>query len=398
MSPSALSFGSVNVNAQSLPQTFTVTNTGSQKLNVQGVTSSSSQFIVTGPSLPLPLGPGQSASFQVVFAPTTAGTVSGGITISVNRSSIKTSPLAVSGTGLATAAQPPSAVTYLLSSSAASLNFGSQPVGTTSSQFVTLTNTGNSTVTISQPAVTGAGFAAAGFSGLVLPAGQSTTVTVSFCPLIAGSVTGSVSVASNATNSPAMVTLQGAGMQPQMNVVPSPIGFGSAPIGVSSTQSVTIQNVGTASLSVTQATVSGQGFALTSGLASPLSIAPGGAGRLTIAFTPTSATNFSGVLSLTSNAPGSPQTVVLSGSGAQPAVHSVNLGWSDSSSLAVGFNVYRAQVTGGPYTKVNSALVPTSAYTDNSVQSGTTYYYVTTAVDSSGVETAYSNEAVATVP
>jgi hypothetical protein len=39
-----------------------------------------------------------------------------------------------------------------------------------------------------------------------------------------------------------------------------------------------------------------------------------------------------------------------------------------------------------------------TGYTDNTVQAGVTYYYVTTAVDASGVESVYSNQAQAVVP
>ena len=47
---------------------------------------------------------------------------------------------------------------------------------------------------------------------------------------------------------------------------------------------------------------------------------------------------------------------------------------------------------------LNSGLISATNYTDQTVQSGVTYYYVTTAVDSLGVESIYSNEAAASVP
>jgi carboxypeptidase family protein len=78
--------------------------------------------------------------------------------------------------------------------------------------------------------------------------------------------------------------------------------------------------------------------------------------------------------------------------------HSVALTWDASTSTVSGYNVYRSTVSGTGYTKINSALVPTLAYTDATVVSGTTYYYVATAVDSSGNESVYSNEVSAPVP
>ncbi len=102
-SPSSLSFGSVSVNALSAPQRFTVMNMGSHQITIESVASSSSQFVVTGPSLPLTVNLGQGASFQVVFEPTTVGTFSGTINVSLNRYSREVKSVAVSGTGLATA-------------------------------------------------------------------------------------------------------------------------------------------------------------------------------------------------------------------------------------------------------------------------------------------------------
>ncbi len=87
----------------------------------------------------------------------------------------------------------------------------------------------------------------------------------------------------------------------------------------------------------------------------------------------------------------------VTGYGAVP--HAVTINWTASTSPSVsGYNVYRGTTSGGPYTKVNTALVTTVAYTDNTASAGKTYYYVTTAVDTSGMESGYSNEAVASVP
>jgi hypothetical protein len=78
--------------------------------------------------------------------------------------------------------------------------------------------------------------------------------------------------------------------------------------------------------------------------------------------------------------------------------HQVTLNWTASSSTVSGYNVYRGTTTGGPYTIVNSSLVAGITYVDTTVTSGTTYYYVTQAVNSSNELSAYSNEAQAIVP
>jgi len=106
----------------------------------------------------------------------------------------------------------------------------------------------------------------------------------------------------------------------------------------------------------------------------------------------------SGNVSIASNATGSPAAVPLTGTGVAPVQHSVALNWNASSSTVAGYNVYRGTVSGGPHAKINSSLVVVLDYTDSNVQSGTTYYYVTTAVNSSGNESVFSNEVSGTIP
>ena len=86
-----------------------------------------------------------------------------------------------------------------------------------------------------------------------------------------------------------------------------------------------------------------------------------------------------------------------SGSGGGTTTHSVSLTWKASaSSNVVGYNVYRGTVAGS-YGLLNSMNAGTS-YDDATVQNGQTYYYVVTAVDSGGAESAYSNQSQAVIP
>ena len=81
-----------------------------------------------------------------------------------------------------------------------------------------------------------------------------------------------------------------------------------------------------------------------------------------------------------------------------PVSHSVSLSWTASSSSVVGYNVYRSGQSSGPFVKLNSSPDTATVYIDSAVVAGQTYYYVTTAVNSSGVESSYSNVAKAIVP
>ena len=311
-SPTTLSFGSVTVNSTGTAM-FVVTNNGRGSLPVESATSNHPQFIVSGPTLPMTLSAHGSVTFQVTFQPNSAATFSGTITVKAGPKSGQIAHVSVSGTGLAAAAPPPA--TYLLSPSVSSLVFGNQLVGTGASQSVSLSNTGTGSVTVSQVSYSGTGFSVNGFSGAVtLAAGQSLSLSVGFAPSAAGSVSGSISVVSTATNSPATISLSGTGVQPLITVVPSSISFGSVITGVHNTQTITVQNPGSATLSISQAPLGGTGFTL-SGLSLPLSVAPGGSASFNVGFAPASAGSFSGSLVLTSNAPSSPTSIVLSGTG-----------------------------------------------------------------------------------
>jgi hypothetical protein len=81
-----------------------------------------------------------------------------------------------------------------------------------------------------------------------------------------------------------------------------------------------------------------------------------------------------------------------------PVAHDVNLSWIASTSPAAGYNIYRGTQSSGPFAKINSSLDTATVYTDGTVVSGQMYYYVTTAVDSSGAESGYSNLAQAVIP
>jgi hypothetical protein len=106
-----------------------------------------------------------------------------------------------------------SGTTLLLNPSATSLNFGSVAVSSSKEQDITLTNAGNSSVTISKVSVAGAGYnATGGAAGLILSPNQTATVRATFAPSATGSQGGTITVTSNAKNSPAAIALAGVGV------------------------------------------------------------------------------------------------------------------------------------------------------------------------------------------
>jgi len=282
------------------------------------------------------------------------------------------------------------------------INFGSNVVGTNLSQALIIKNTGTATLTITQITETGSAFFSV--SGFTLPlnvnAGQQTTITVAFLPTSVGPASGNISITSNAPTSPTSVALSGTGIAATLTlgINPTSLSFGNVTTGTSSaTQNVTITNTGNSSVTISQINFGVSGFTMTGGSA-PVTLSPSQNLILTVQFSPTIAGPANGSISIVSNATGSPAAVPVSGTGVAPIQHSATLTWSASTSTVSGYNIYRSTVSGSGYTKINSSLVSALTYTDSTVQSGTTYFYVTTSVDSGGNESSFSNEVTANIP
>ena len=186
-------------------------------------------------------------------------------------------------------------------------------------------------------------------------------------------------------------------LQGTLSASPATLNFGSVNLNNSLPETVTVTNTGSAAATIMSVSISGAEFSL-SPISTPLTLQPLGSVPLTITFTPTVVGPATGTVSVTSNATDPVLNIPLTGTGVSNGPHSVALSWTASTSPVVGYNVYRSTTSGGPYTKLNTTLIPSTSYNDQNVQSGMTYYYVATAVNSAGLESAYSNQAVAVIP
>jgi N,N-dimethylformamidase beta subunit-like protein/HYDIN/CFA65/VesB family protein/centrosomal CEP192-like protein len=330
LTPATLSFGNQTVGTTSAAQTATLQNTGSAPLTINsiGITGTNAgDFAQTNtcPLSPSTLAPGSSCSISVTFSPTLAGSRSASVSVNDNAPA-SPQTVALNGTGVA----PAPAVTF----SPTSLGFGQQQVGTTSSaQSVTLTNTGTGALTISSIGITGTNAGdfsqtnACPIAPSTLAAGSSCSISVTFTPSATGSRSAGVSVADNAPGSPQTVPLSGSGSQPAVTLIPPSLSFGSQLVGTTSTpQTSMLQNTGNAPLHISGIAISGANagdFAQTNDCPlAPSTLLPGAGCSISVTFSPTLAGTRSASVSITDDAPGSPQTVVLSGSGvnAAPAV------------------------------------------------------------------------------
>src|SRR5271156_913745 len=227
----------------------------------------------------------------------------------------------------------------VLSASTATLSFGDVAVGNTASQSLTVTNVGTGVVNVSQATITGAAFTVvSGAPSGALQVGQSVTIQIQFAPAASGAASGAITVVSDASNSPLMISLTGTGAQPGLSVSPASLNFGNMTVGQSTSQVARLTNTGNSSVVINMATVSGAAFGI-SGMSLPTTLPAGQSISFSAQFAPTAAGAATGSISFTDNAPNSPQTLTLSGTG---VATSATLGASPASisfgNVSVGSN------------------------------------------------------------
>jgi hypothetical protein len=203
-SPSALNFGSVATGGTSAVQTVTVSNPTGSAASVSSIatTGDFAQTNTCGSSI----AANGSCTVSVTFAPTATGTRSGSLT--VNAGGV-TNTVSLAGTG--TAPGP------VLNANPGGLSFASTVVGSsTAAQAVTVTNSGTSSASVSGVAVTGDYSQTNNCSTVAV--GASCTVNVKFTPTAGGARTGTLTLTSNANNSPTSIGLSGSGIDSTTNI------------------------------------------------------------------------------------------------------------------------------------------------------------------------------------
>ena len=315
LSPTSLAFSATQVGQASSPQTVTLTNSGGAPLTSISVSVSSGFEVSNGCTTQLAAN--SSCALQVQFAPTVAGSQTGTLTVS---DILRTQTVALSGAGLTPG---------VISVSPASLTFQNQQPGVASApQTLNVTNSGGAPIANLDFAFTGA--AAASYSlgtvtcGATLAAGAGCTAQVIFTPPGIGSVTAALNISSSTLGVQAVsVPLNGSGaISGGLTVSPSPIAFGVAGVGQSSTaQTVTLTNSTASTIPSVSLSVSGP-FSLAAN-ACTVNLASGANCAASVVFSPTATGPASGTLTISSAALASPITVALTGTGFNFTINAV---------------------------------------------------------------------------
>jgi hypothetical protein len=229
------------------------------------------------------------------------------------------------------------------------LSFGTLSVGSTSAPVAIqyLNTNSNSTVNISSITFGTPGTAGSDFTqvfpgtspedcvpGAIKPS-TACNIWVVFSPSAANLRNATLTITDDASTTPHLVTLAGTGSVPKASISPTSLTFASQIVGTTSTaQLVTLRNTGGGSLSISSIAITGTNsgdFSQTNNCGSQ--VAPASSCVINVTFNPSGSGARNGVLTVTDNAPGSPHTVALSGTGGATSSGTISL---SPTSLAFG--------------------------------------------------------------
>jgi hypothetical protein len=288
------------------------------------------------------------------------------------------------------------------------IDFKAVVVGQKNSQTVKITNSTAKSINLRSLHVSGTGFSLSSVEApVLLAAGSHIELSVVFAPPSVAGLTGALVISGPDLKAPASVPLSGEGEKaaPGLAISPAAINFGTRTIKTSTSQSVMLTNTGNISLSISSISVANPVFSV-SGISKGVTLSPGQKLEFQVWFHPTATGNAAATISLDSSAGATPVKLAVAGSASNSTIstpaavpsHSVTLDWTDHDVSAKGYHVYRSEMSGGPFNRINQGTLAATTYKDSEVVGGAHYFYVVTAVGEGSAESAYSNEVSVEIP
>lgn len=249
-----LNFGTQATGVQSAAIVETVTNNQSVALNISGITTTSADFTQTN-TCQQPVAAHGTCTISVFLTPSTSGARNASLLITDDANN-SPQTIALAGSGSSSS----------ISLSATTLAFGNQVMNTVSAgQSVTVSNNGFANVTVNSVSASGDYAETDNCAGTLMTPGQACTITVTFSPVVTGSITGAITINDTASGSPHIVTLSGSGQLPV--TFSANLTFPATNVGSSSaTQSMTLTNNQSQTMTFTSS-VSGEYSAVGNGTA-----------------------------------------------------------------------------------------------------------------------------------
>ncbi len=278
-------------------------------------------------------------------------------------------------------------------------DFGKIPVGDSVTYNIQINNTANIDLTIVSKSEQGSAFSYGKFSvPVVIRPGASAELPIIFQPTAKGQADGTFDLVATGQNGLLIINVSGTGESngnAKLEISPASLNFGNVTVGSSASLQATL-TASNDSVTISSDRSNSSEYSIL-GLDLPLTIPSGQSVPVTIQFAPASSGTAPAKVGFISNAVDSPTVEPVTGTGVSSGSHNVSLSWN-AVGTAVGYNVYRGNTKSGPFDQINTAVDSSTSYTDSTVVSGATYYYVTTAVNAQGEQSGYSNVAEAVIP
>lgn len=212
------------------------------------------------------------------------------------------------------------------------VNFPATIIGQTSSGSTTLRNLGSVALNISSAAASAEFNEIDSCGATVAAGGGSCPMNLTFSPTATGDQTGTLTLTDNALNSPQVVPLKGLGEAAAVSFSTRALTFAAQQVGTnSSTQSVTLDSIGSADLHITSITTS-TAFSVTHNCAADMP--QGSSCILQVTFSPTTAGNVQGTITVNDDALDNPQVITLAGNAYSTSVSVLPLSLTFVSQLA----------------------------------------------------------------
>ena len=301
LSQGSLTFPPAMVGDVTGAQIVTLTNTGTQLMQVASISATTDFSIQTNCTT---IAAGASCAISVTSTPQTAGTHIAALSIASN-----------AATSLEFVSLISTATSSPLQIAPSSLAFPGIALGASATLPVQVTNTGTTPIVFASIATTG-DYAVAGTcpaAGGVLPASTSCTEQVTFAPAATGTRAGQLSFTTSASTQPLTVALSGVGTTSHLAVLPATLSFGDVAVGASSSLQLTLTNHGNAPLSGLALAIDGD--YIVSSPCSTTTLAVAASCTVQITFTPSAGGVRNASLRIASSDPASPAIVPLSGTG-----------------------------------------------------------------------------------
>jgi hypothetical protein len=333
--PAILAFGAVRVNTGKV-LSVTLANTGNATLTVTNFKSAAAQYVpsTTGS---FSIAAGGTKTVQVTFTPTAAQSFPASLTMNTNDPAHASFTIPLTGSGGFPHMVVPGP-----------LDFGNVAVCLSHSLNATVGNTGVVDLHLTAIVVTGAGFTEGSGASIVVPAGGSNNIVVTFKPSATGAASGGLSFLADDPSTPnASVSLIGQGTPeppPAILVTPMSIDFGAIPLQYFAGIAVTVSNNGPCEDLIATLTVTGAAFLITTGNPTTLPVnnppinttVPASVSQsFTVVFAPTAIGATGGILTITSNDPATPSvSLPLAGTGVAVSPAAIELILDRSGSMA----------------------------------------------------------------